>query len=386
MNYYLVEIQFNSKDPNWSLHYLENPDLRLTALLKDYLDNVFWEKYSETLIQYNNSDQLLLRVKSIKNDSVYLTQVWKNEQVFNEYKSSALQGIDLADLLKNKGIHSHIKNRIVSEPEVFDLIKSIQLYPHILQFVNEKFRHNSMKIGDPLKKGLGHLPEPWKKASEILKDIPHLKLNLTAPIKMIEDEIEKNIDGYSHIKLNLAARNEIGKDRPWYGRGLIDYNHDSRIVSEYLAIDKNNLEYDEMGDPRVFETELSNKMPKTMEFVYSIVSKPRVTRLLWIPPGAVLPWHSHCQSKVVGIQPYRKMVLQIPIITNPNVIYRVCEIDKNENQSHDKVYKSGEVWLFNSWHLHQVENRGDQSRIALYIEAPLTDQRFRTHVENSLIL
>ena len=224
----------------------------------------------------------------------------------------------------------------------------------------------------------------WKKLSEELKSIPHLQLPGMAPLSAINNEMSAAVDQFELINLNLEVRNEAGKIRPWHGRGLIDYLPDSRRLYEYLALRPEWIKRDSWGDVIVSETELAALMPETMKFVRSLVEHPRVTRLLRIPPGAILPWHSHCQSKFIGHQEYRKMVVQIPLKTNDRVLYRVREVGANENDSDDLAYHAGEIRIFNSWHEHQVQNDGDQERISLYIEAPLTDSLFQKWVEEAL--
>jgi hypothetical protein len=224
----------------------------------------------------------------------------------------------------------------------------------------------------------------WKKLAEELKSIPHLQLPGMAPLSLIHAEINAAVDQFELINLNLEVRNETGNIRPWYGRGLIDYLSDSRQLYEYLALKPEWIKRDSWGDVIVSETELAALMPETMNFVRSLVECPRVTRLLRIPPGAILPWHSHCQSKFIGQQEYRKMVLQIPLKTNNKVLYRVRPVGAAEQQSQDLVYRAGEIRIFNSWHEHQVQNDGDQERISLYIESPLTDSLFQKWVEEAL--
>ncbi len=385
MSLYLVDIEFSSKNTHWSQNYLTHLDSRLTAILKNDLNNDFWEKYSQSLIHCHQTQQLLYRVKSVQLQTVHLTQVWQSAACFQQYTNTALQGQSISELLKKYGIIVRTYTKEITETEASVILEGLLKFPHILQFVAQKFLKKEMTLGDPLKSGKNYLPFPWMPTAEKLKLIAHLPLNVSVPIDAICAEIKENIaDSFSLIKLNLAARNEVGKQRPWFGRGLIDYRQDSHDLYEYLALEKDWIRLDKNGDVMVQETELAKLMPETLRFVRTLVSEPRVTRLLCIPPGAILPWHSHCQSSVVGPQPYRKMVIQIPIETNPDVIYRVHAIDSIEENSVDLNYRLGEAWIFNSWHMHQVENHGKTPRVALYIEASLTDSLFLSHVQSAL--
>lgn len=224
----------------------------------------------------------------------------------------------------------------------------------------------------------------WIKFSERLKTISHLKLVVDAPIEKILVELNQNVDSFERINLNLSLRGEINGSRPWFGRGLVDYKNNSRHLYEFLALKKGEIKLDEWGDVTVHRTELADLMPDTMRFVHSLVSRPRITRFLKLPPSSILPWHSHCQSKYIGFNDYKKMVLQIPIITNEKVINRVRPFGVENAMTDDKVYQPGEVWLFNSWDEHCVENMGNEDRIILYIEAPLYDPVFFDLVERSL--
>ena len=109
------------------------------------------------------------------------------------------------------------------------------------------------------------------------------------------------------IKRQHALRNEPTKIRPWFGLGLIDYLPDSRKLYEYWAPENEWIKRDEWEDVIVSPTELAPLMPVTMKFVHSLIGKPRITRLLKLPAGAV------------------------------------------EAASQDLIYEAGEVRILNAW-------------------------------------
>lgn len=58
---------------------------------------------------------------------------------------------------------------------------------------------------------------------------------------------------------------------------------------------------------------------------------------------------------------YTRVRIHVPVITNPGVTF-YC--------GHEQVHmRSGECWIFNSWHRHRVVNAGENERIHLVIDA-----------------
>lgn len=229
------------------------------------------------------------------------------------------------------------------------------------------------------------MKESWRDLSDRLKDISHLRLGLEVPLDRIRQELKNAVgDEYSKIQINLKIRKEEGRERYWYGRGLIDYLPDSRNLYEYLALDPKWIKRDISNELILHETELCGRVPQTMEFIKSITDRPRISRFLKIFPGTFLPWHSHCQSKLIGPLDYRKMILQIPLHSNDGVVNRVRPLNTQTEESEDQIYREGEAWLFNSWHEHAVINSGQTDRVILLVEAPLDDPKFYDLVESSL--
>ncbi len=222
--------------------------------------------------------------------------------------------------------------------------------------------------------------------SAFLTDIAHFRLQVQVPVEEILYEIQTSINYFYRIHLNLKGRGIVGQDRLWYGRGLIDYLPDSKRLFEYRALPGGEVIRNHYGEIELHYTELSRQMPITMALVNSITNSPRITRFLRIPGGVLLPWHSHCQSEFIGFQPYHKVIVQIPLVTNSKVLYKVKRTKDEDQDAISLCYKAGEAWIFNSWHLHCVENYSKSPRTTLYIEIPLSDIKFQGLILNSLYL
>ena len=159
-SYFLKEIIFRSSTPGWSESYLQNPDFRLTTLLKARHGNAFWENYSKVLVDFHQRELLLLRTKSITDGAVMLTQVWRSAEDFEQYLQFALRGVSLKKSLEDLGMTVIEKQRKILATEIPLLIQELESRPHIMQFIINEWRKPGMKIGDPLKQGKRYLPFP----------------------------------------------------------------------------------------------------------------------------------------------------------------------------------------------------------------------------------
>lgn len=160
MYYKRLTIFKSLTDPAWSQRYLTSPPDRITALLKDFLGNDFWENYSHCLTQAGLKSELLLRVKIAYSDCVILYQIWSSETVFKAYLQKAVQGLSLSDLLLRKNISVEEHGENVDLAHITHFLSSLKNENHILQYICPEWKTADMTIGDPLKQGRNYLPNP----------------------------------------------------------------------------------------------------------------------------------------------------------------------------------------------------------------------------------
>jgi hypothetical protein len=119
-------------------------------------------------------------------------------------------------------------------------------------------------------------------------------------------------------------------------------------------------------------------MPRTIQYLYTIIKKPQRTRLLKILPNGEAGWHSHYELAKSGVSTIDGVnvltpVIHIPLLTNPAVHMAVSTTNPRFDdtaRSHKQHYAAGEIWLFNSYHFHNVYNKGttDRDHIMMYVE------------------
>ena len=133
---------------------------------------------------------------------------------------------------------------------------------------------------------------------------------------------------------------------------------------------------DVVGWPR--SNRVRSLVPKTIAWIESICETSPKARFTSVAPGSDTSWHRHAQ----GSEPV--FFLHVPLRTNAGVRFGVRNTlsDQNVFWQH---YDVGEAWLFNSTHLHLVENRGVTNRYHLYAAIPVNDARFRALVQGAIV-
>ena len=158
--YYLKEVYFTSARPEWHENYLTTREDRLTSLLQSSLGNNFWENYGRVRLDFEKQGLLLLRIKSITESSVCISQIWTSLNVAEKFRVDALRGVDMMALLKERGINNKEVEKFVTKDEITRLISEIRTRPHIIQVIVDPWKTSDMVIGDPLKRGKLYLPFP----------------------------------------------------------------------------------------------------------------------------------------------------------------------------------------------------------------------------------
>ena len=222
---------------------------------------------------------------------------------------------------------------------------------------------------------------------EILKNIPHLKLDIEVNVQSCISELDNvpELIGYQ-----LPSRNDY-KD-VWKGRGLIDYEPDSTKGMMDARSFKGQpspfrFKYNDDGDALLFETELH--LPNMYDTIYKIFKRPDRCRISQISAGGSLFWHSHCRfhsGNYEDVSEYNMAIIHIPLITNPRTKFGVT---KFPNQIHGinpiwQHYEVGEVWLLNSWHEHNAINEGETDRIHIMAYGQLDDEYLSPHLETAV--
>ena len=101
--------------------------------------------------------------------------------------------------------------------------------------------------------------------------------------------------------------------------------------------------------------------PYTMEAMTALGGVWGRSRLMGLGPGAEVPEH-------IDANYYWRTHLRIhiPVITNPNVIFTCGGISVH--------MAAGECWAFDSFRLHDVQNKGSEQRVHLVIDTVATDR------------
>lgn len=169
------------------------------------------------------------------------------------------------------------------------------------------------------------------------------------------------------------ARDKLRKS--FFGRSLIAPNGDSRAGLSELDF-----------KVKVAPTELADQMPVTMAAIRFLGAETYRSSVMLIPSGGSLYWHPHIR------QPRHVMTVQIPLVVPPNFWYEVTPqrnlvgphlpaVGRQEIGDDALVYRAtypaGKATIFNSYHYHNVFNRGPAGRITILLYCNLDLPRFR---------
>lgn len=228
---------------------------------------------------------------------------------------------------------------------------------------------------------------------EELKNIDHLKLKVEVPLKELQQEalgVEEWV-GYQ-LEKDRPEEERTFYENNWKGRGLIDWTEDSfAAMSQTRTSDGSEgftRQFLEDGSYKMFVTDLGQKMPRTVDFIYSLCDNPYRCRITSIPPGGALRWHSHCQFTSDRYSPveYFIFTVQVPLLGCEGSHWGVTPFPRKKlgENARWEQYRPGEAWLFNSWHEHNVNNQGSQDRVSLVLYFPISDDKFEKLVRDSL--
>jgi hypothetical protein len=233
------------------------------------------------------------------------------------------------------------------------------------------------------------------KVAEQLKDIPHLNITKYLPTVPLSDLLlelsqftNEDFQPYTNGLVNPEYLKKL--QSKWRGLCLIEYCREGRHHIDYKTVDSHNLTFH--SDGGCYPTDIGNLMPKTVRYLQTITANPDRSRLLRLSPGGDASWHSHYKLAKSGItnidgESVLNPVIQIPLVTNARVSMLVAKDDPRTNRACKRYtahYKPGEVWIFNSYHYHNVVNEGESDRDHIMVYAQLDDEKLLPILERAV--
>jgi len=211
---------------------------------------------------------------------------------------------------------------------------------------------------------------------DILQKIPHLDLGFKYNPKQMLDEI-KHFD-YANYQTSYANTKEL-YEKNWSGASLVS-------IDGSIFGDMSELKVYPEVNPK--ETELAKKCPYLMQILHDIGSNNERSRIMRIAPKGSLDWHSHVLHHK---QNPKRLVVQIPIVVPKGFTYSVMHakdlsaFKKGQSiHTYDKEYEEGKVYVFNSFHPHNVFNPSDDYRITLMTYMNIDNLKSKQIVEKAV--
>ena len=214
-----------------------------------------------------------------------------------------------------------------------------------------------------------------------LRVIPHLTLPVTFDLQAMQSELSCIDEFLPYHSVAAEAREKMRMS--FFGRSLIAPNGDSRA----------GLSEMDLFRMKVTPTELAAQMPVTMAAIQFMGAETYRSSIMLIPSGKSLYWHAHIK------QPLHVMTVQIPLVMPANFWYEVTP-ERNlvgpilpavgRQQIADDAlvfranYPAGKPTIFNSYHFHNVFNRGPAGRITILLYCNLELSRFRQLVVDAI--
>jgi len=212
---------------------------------------------------------------------------------------------------------------------------------------------------------------------DTLIKIPHLELDLNFDLDTMRAEVSA-IDTYAQYQSSYNDQKELYA-KNWSGASLVSM--DGSVFG-----DMSELKVYPNTKPK--ETELAKKCPYLMQILHDIGSNNERSRIMRIAPKGSLDWHSHVLHHK---QNPKRLVVQIPIVVPEGFTYSVMHakdlsaFKKGQNiHTYDKEYEEGKVYVFNSFHPHNVFNPSDNYRITLMTYMNIDNLKSKQIVEKAV--
>jgi hypothetical protein len=102
-------------------------------------------------------------------------------------------------------------------------------------------------------------------------------------------------------------------------------------------------------------TPLLGRLPYVRQIMTALRAPVSRSRFMRLAPGATVPPHDD-----VGLHWFQRTRVHIPVTTNPRVLFHCADRCVH--------MVAGQVWVFDNFERHWVENRGDEPRVHLVID------------------
>jgi len=223
--------------------------------------------------------------------------------------------------------------------------------------------------------------EKFNWLTEKIKHIPFLDLPIQFDFESVQKEAAKILKwAPNFIEPTYwdpeSIQNHANKNQ---GRALIEYVPDSffmhdtdhrllksmRSTNSYYNQFRSKEQYHSDGRIQFFKTELATELPQTTQLLYKISDYPMRCRIMKIQANCHVGWHTHHTDHLTN-DFYDFAVAQLPLDCEETCLYSV----RSNNSAYPQVYsrpaRKGDLFVFNSYHQHNVVNTSNHDRIALF--------------------
>lgn len=209
--------------------------------------------------------------------------------------------------------------------------------------------------------------EKYIQVVEEIKTIPHLDLLKQYDVSKLTDELNQIKEFKSYETKYKTSQNLYNK--AWSGASLYGTDGDP-----YKNFTENS------ASKNMSITSVGKMCPYMMSIMDDIGTENTLARIMRISPNSQLNWHSHnLQHK----QPDHILTIQVPIYVPKNFKYVVRGL--KDNKIYEKIYQAGRVYIFNSFHYHNVFNESNEYRVTIMVYMNLKKEKCLNLVHNAIL-
>lgn len=165
------------------------------------------------------------------------------------------------------------------------------------------------------------------------------------------------------------------KDKQWTALSLRGYWKDPTMIAKPSEMNKKwkseNPGWESLT-PTV-DTPLAEQCPEIMHIVRQLEAenvRAHRVRIMRLAKGGHIGRHADITDEDAGTQDGQLMRIHVPIVTNPNVVFRTWNFDGTMTETH---MQEGSLWYLDVRKPHEVKNEGDCDRIHLVVDVPAHD-------------
>lgn len=184
-----------------------------------------------------------------------------------------------------------------------------------------------------------------------LNRIPHLELPFTFDVQRIREELSHQ----PYPLMPYVAYANTGTETRWNSLALHSIN--GEIFSDPKETWEGNFQ----------STGMCEYMPYTYEVIKQFHGGKLLARIEEILPHSTAGWHSH---QLENYQPDWLIVCQLPVYMPADSKFSIVSYTdyrgsdfRQAPRTFEKTYETGKVYVFNSYHYHNVFNHSDDSMI-----------------------